>query len=328
MRAALLVSGMLLLLAVGPSVGYSQVQGDSTYTVEAGDTLYSIAREFGVSVRALMDWNDLETSTLETGQTLRVRPPQDTSSSERPPTEPDASPEAAPDTTDPAPNTAVAASDTVPRFGRHVVEDGESFVSLALRLGTTADSLFALNDRTTEPLSPGDTLRLPSRFAPPSHVVQSGETLYSIAGEYGVSVRTLQAANDLDTTGIEPGRRLRLPERLAAPIPPPGEWASPDTTGPAAVFPAPFAGRLTASGTPYDPEDFVISHPSLPYGSVVLLSTSDPPRHVFARVIDRGPPDEETFLDISEVVAAQLGLELDAISPVALRTVWIAEGDD
>lgn len=323
MRAALLVSGMLLLLAVGPSVGYSQAQDDSTYTVEAGDTLYSIARQFGVSVRALMDWNDLENSNLESGQTLRIRPPQDTSSSERPPAEPDTSPGAAPDTTDLAPDT-----DTVPRFGHHVVEGGESFVSLALRLGTTADSLFALNDRTTEPLSPGDTLRLPSRFAPPSHMVQPGETLYSIAGEYGVSVRTLQSANDLDTTDIEPGQRLQLPERLAASIPPRGEWADPDTTGPAAVFPAPFAGRLTASGTPYDPEDFVISHPSLPYGSVVLLSTSEPPRHVFARVIDRGPPDEATFLDISEVVAAQLGLELDAISTVALRIIWIAEGDD
>lgn len=330
MRAAIFVSGLLLLLAAGPALSHGQAPEDSTYTVESGDTLYDIARRYGVSVQALMDWNDLDSTTLQEGQTLRIRPPQEPAPapSDPPAAESDSIPEPAADTTDASPETPQAEPDTVRKLGSHVVEDGTSFVSLALRLGTTADSLFVLNDRRTAPLSPGDTVRIPPRFAPPTHVVEPGETLYSIAGEYGVSVRTLRTANDLDTTEIDPGRRLHLPERLARPVPPPGEWASPDTTGPVSVFPGPFAGRLTASGQPYDPEDLVISHPSLPYGSVVLLSSSEPPRHVFARVVDRASPDEGTLIEISAAVAEQLGHDSDASFSVALRTVWVAEVTD
>jgi LysM repeat protein len=231
-----------------------------------------------------------------------------------------------------ATDTATAADTTAsppasigppPLYGRHTVEAGDSFVNLALRLGTTADTLYALNDSTTASLSPGQTLRLPKRFAPPGHTVKPEETLYSIAGQYGVSVRALRAANALDTTTVQPGRRLRLPGRKAPDVPPSGDWAAPDSTGAVAVYPEAFAGRLTTSGTPYDPDDLVVSHPSLPYDTVLLLSRPDADRHTFARVIDRGPLDEGVLLDVSAAVAEQLGIDPDATPTVALRVVWV-----
>ncbi len=72
----------------------------------------------------------------------------------------------------------------------------------------------------------------------------------------------------------------------------------------------------------------MVSHPSLPFGSVVLLSTRDPTRHTFARVIDRGPVEEGVLLDVSEAVAQQLGLDPDTPSSVALRVVWTARPSD
>ena len=352
MRTAVLVLGLLLTLAGTAPAGHAQAPSDSTYTVQSGDTLYSIARRVGVSVEALQRWNDLEGTALQIGQTLRLRPP-------RPEDRTEASAdttEARPDSTaadSPLPDTAVsdtAVSDTVvsdttvsdtvavgtsdpdspaadtvtgpPVYGRHAAADGDTFVNLALRLGTTADTLSALNDRTAAPLAAGETLRLPKRFAPPAHVVASGETLYSIAGEYGVSARALRTANGLDTTALEPGRRLRLPGREAPEVPPPGDWAAPDSTGAVAVYPDAFAGRLTASGTPYDPDALVVSHPSLPYDSVVLLSRPDVGRHTFARVLDRGPIEAGTLLDVSAAVADRLGIDTDATPTVALRVVW------
>ncbi len=340
--------GVLLTLAGTAPAGHAQAPSDSTYTVRSGDTLYSIAQRAGVSVATLQRWNDLEGTALQIGQTLRLRPP-------RPEDRTEASAdttEARPDSTaadSPLPDTAVSdtvvsdttVSDTVavgtsdpdspavdsvtapPVYGRHVAADGDSFVTLALRLGTTADTLSALNDRTAAPLAAGETLRFPKRFAPPAHVVASGETLYSIAGEYGVSARALRTANGLDTTALEPGRRLRLPGREAPEVPPPGDWAAPDSTGAVAVYPDAFAGRLTASGTPYDPDALVVSHPSLPYNSVVLLSRPDVGRHTFARVLDRGPIEAGTLLDVSAAVADRLGLDADATPTVELRTVWI-----
>jgi len=323
MRVAVLTFGLVLLAGFGPEPVRAQASSDSTYTVEAGDTLYSIAQEVGASVRSLMRWNDLDDTDLQVGQTLRVRPP----SPGEPSPEPDSAtepPGAEPTTTDSdtaPPSGPSPAGDTTTDapYGGHTATASDTFVGLALRLGTTADTLFALNDSTTAPLRAGRTLRLPRRFGPPTHLVESGQTLYSIAGEYGVSVRALKAENDLESDTLQPGRRLQIP-RGAPEVP--SSWASPDSIGRVAVYPSAFAGRLTASGTAYAPEDFVVSHPSLPFDSVVLLSTRDSTRHTFARVIDRGPVEEGVLLDVSAAVARTLGLD-DAETPsVALRVVW------
>lgn len=331
MRVFVLLIGLTLAVGAAASPADAQDSTDSTYTVQSGDTLYSIARDFGVSVRTLMRWNDLDAPTIQPGQTLRVRPPEEASDEPPPPSE------ASSDTTQPSPTTAdsadapatdtTATDDASPSYGQYTVEEGDTFVTLALRLGTTADSLFALNDSTTAPLSPGRTLRLPPRFGPPTHVVESGETLYSIAGEYGVSVRALKAKNDLNTNTLEVGQRLQLPQGTRD-LSSQDAWADPDSTGRVALYPAAYDGRLTASGTTYDPDDFVVSHPSLPFDSVVLLSTHDPNRHTFARVIDRGPVEEGVLLDVSDAVAQQLGLDPDSPSSIALRVVWPTSDSD
>ena len=44
------------------------------YTVRAGDTLYSIAKRFNVSVSHLRDTNDLDDLQLKPGQKLRIVP--------------------------------------------------------------------------------------------------------------------------------------------------------------------------------------------------------------------------------------------------------------
>lgn len=323
MRVVVLVLGLVLACSVAPSAACAQADADSTYTVQDGDTLYSIAREVGVSVRALKRWNDLDTTTIEVGQTLRVRPPEGKAGDETAPPrqEPPPPPQ---DEDDGAADTATVPPNTPPPYGRHTSKTGDTFVTLALRLGTTANTLFALNDSTTGSLS-GRTLRLPREYGPPTHVVQPGETLYRIGAEYGVSARRLKTENDIDTDALEPGQRLRIPGRTTPDVPPLRQWEAPDTTGRVAVYPSAFAGRLTASGASYAPDDFVVSHPSLPFDSVVLLSAKETSNHTFARVIDRGPVEEGVLLDVSDAVAETLDLDSGASSSVALRVVWIAD---
>ena len=45
------------------------------YTVKTGDTLYSIALEFGLDYRELAVWNNVEPSRIRIGQQLRLTPP-------------------------------------------------------------------------------------------------------------------------------------------------------------------------------------------------------------------------------------------------------------
>ena len=63
--------------AAGASVPPAQrVAKEGIYTVQRGDTLYSIATSFGVDVRELARWNNLGDSvSLSVGQALRVTAP-------------------------------------------------------------------------------------------------------------------------------------------------------------------------------------------------------------------------------------------------------------
>ena len=319
MRIRACLFGLLVGLLV-PTPTWGQAPSDSTYTVQSGDTLYRIAQTAGVSVDALMRWNDLDDpGGLQVGQSLRIRPPTpapDTSNDAPLPSTP--SPPARDTTTPPPPAPTTSDSSAT-----YTVKSGDTFVGLALRLGTTADTLFALNDHETDTLTTGRPLRVPPRFGPPTHVVDSSETLYSIAGRYGASVRALRTLNDLDTTTLSPGQRLRLPEPPDRW--PPGTYSDPDTTGTVAVYPEAFAGRLMASGSTYAPDDYVVSHPSLPFGSVVLLSRPGTQTHTFARVLDRGSVEEKLLLDLSATVAQRLDISPDATPTVALRVVWRAD---
>jgi LysM repeat protein len=362
------------LLAAGPARGQEQAQ-PATYVVEAGDTLYSIAQRFGISVATLQRLNDLEGTTIEVGQTLAVRPPgaptpadttaqseaatadtivsdtsaqaamaADTLAADTSTATPEASGSSVTGESELSPRrsltrrppvsldafgTEVPASRTLIdgpinrlTHGAYVVQPGDTFYSVAARFGTTGDSLFALNGQWADPLPAEQVLRLPPRFALPAHTVQpSDSTLYVIAAEYGVSVRALRQLNDLEADTLTAGRRLRIPGRRAPKPAPRGTLPPADAQGAVAVYPAPFEGRLTASGARYDPDALVVSHPSLPFGSVVLLTNPTSGQSTFARVIDRGPVEDALLVDVSEAVAARLGLAAQSDQLVALRIV-------
>jgi LysM repeat protein len=56
-----------------PAAAAGGPQGEQTYTVQAGDTLYSIARRFGMKVEDLAALNGLSTPyTIQVGQTLKI----------------------------------------------------------------------------------------------------------------------------------------------------------------------------------------------------------------------------------------------------------------
>jgi lipoprotein NlpD len=65
-----------------PRSAASQPATDGFYVIKRGDTLYSIALENGVDYRELAQWNGLTDPTkISVGQQLRVKPPQERSTS-------------------------------------------------------------------------------------------------------------------------------------------------------------------------------------------------------------------------------------------------------
>jgi len=126
-------------VAVSPVKQPESVAPVATYTVERGDSLWSIAKKHGMTVAELAKANSISTGTaLKPGRKLIV------------PVKPGA---AAPATAEAAPSTSVAVATTPARpaaaeGGRHIVQVGESLGVIARKYGVTVGELAAANSIT------------------------------------------------------------------------------------------------------------------------------------------------------------------------------------
>jgi rare lipoprotein A len=92
---------------------------------------------------------------------------------------------------------------------------------------------------------------------------------------------------------------------------PPPPAAAPATilgTGLASWYGGDFAGRRTASGERFNPQELTAAHRSLPFGSMVLVTHIDSGRSVVVRINDRGPFTRGRVIDVSEAAARRIGL--------------------
>lgn len=325
-RLTVLFGLVLLGLSFGTSSTFAQQA--QTHTVKAGETLYRVSQMYDISVDSLRKLNGLTGNSIQVGQKLRVAAQP---APEPPPTDTTAAPKEDTSEPEPEPEAPAAAEEKQPRQrslasslnGGHVVQPGETLYSIAARYDITADSLLVLN-RTIDPgkpLAPGQELALPVKFQTSTYTVRSGNTLGRIAKKYGVSLTAIRQANNLQSNQIRVGQQLTIPSRAVPEPAPKGALGKVDTSGAVHIYAKQYAGRLTASGEPYAPEAFTASHPSLPFGSVLLLENSATGQSSFVRVNDRGPIEPGVLIDISAAAARALGLTPSADQPVDVRRV-------
>jgi rare lipoprotein A len=100
---------------------------------------------------------------------------------------------------------------------------------------------------------------------------------------------------------------------MATPCPAPAQVPDfePDVTayetGLAGVYPDRLEGRPTASGSAYDPDQFVAAHRSLRLGSLIKVVDVETGSAVVVRIVDRGPYAGSRIIDVSGVGARRLG---------------------
>lgn len=82
-----------------------------------------------------------------------------------------------------------------------------------------------------------------------------------------------------------------------------------------------FAGRPTASGELFDPQDLTAAHRTLPHGTILLVENLDNGRTVTVRVNDRGPFVKGRVLDLSKRGAQVLGFIGQGTARIRLRAV-------
>ena len=103
----------------------------------------------------------------------------------------------------------------------YVVQSGDSLYGIARKLGTTVNELKSLNNLTSNNLSVGQILKIPSKFVSEDenkiYRVQSGDSLYSIANKFNTTVNELKSLNNLTSNILNIGQLLKIPSGVSTP---------------------------------------------------------------------------------------------------------------
>jgi LysM repeat protein len=160
------------------------------YTVQKGDTLTRIAKQYHVSVTELKKENKLVSDKIFIGQKLEV----------------------------PTHLEVEENYDEIP-VQSHKVVSGDTLYRIAVMYGTTVNELKQLNRLSTNTIKIGQTILIPSKEKEISkehkqlakfYTVAPGDTMYGLAKRFGTSVDALKGQNGLNTEMILIGQKLLI----------------------------------------------------------------------------------------------------------------------
>lgn len=218
-----------------------------SYTVVKGDSLWTVAKKNGVTLKELTAANNLTpSSSLRLGQKLVI--PGKSSAKVA------------------TPSAAVGGSETL----SYTVKPGDTLALIARHAGTTKNAIKTLNKLKSDVVRAGQVLVLPVGGSPApaatasseavsaisggssmTHIVKTGDTLGSIAHKYQVKVGDLATANNIaDPTKIRVGQKLKIPG-----------WQAPAASKAAVPSSAASAPALDASPVAPAPESPLFSSP-------------------------------------------------------------------
>lgn len=183
------------------------------YVVQKGESLFTIAQRYKVTVADIIKWNHLEGSNVHTGTTLQLKEKltPDTESKEE------------------------LASASELKNIEYVVKAGDNLGNIAKRFGTSLADLKEWNNLSDNTIALGKTLIVAkdevkintdratvnsfkkkdytgaAKSVPTDYYVKKGDSLYSIAKKYpGVSISDLKKWNDIRGEELKPGMKLKI----------------------------------------------------------------------------------------------------------------------
>ena len=167
--------GDALLISSADSTGDDG--NDNYYVVKSGDTLWSIARKYNLSVNELKALNNLSSNVLSVGQRLIVG--------------------------------KESSND-------YVVSAGDTLWAIARKFNVSVDDIKALNNLSSNNLSIGMILKIPLYSNKQNeetnvYVVKSGDSLWSIARMFNSTVDEIKSLNSLKSNVLRIGQRLVVP---------------------------------------------------------------------------------------------------------------------
>lgn len=164
------------LLKLPGSSEENEVESENIYIVKKGDSLYSISKIYGISVDELKKANNLTSNNLSIGQTLII------------------------------PSKKESTNQIT-----YVVKKGDSLWLIANKYDTTIEKIKTTNNLTSNLLSIGQVLIIPSTSEYKTYTVQKGDNLWLIANKYNTTVDNIKKLNNLTTNLLSIGQKLIIP---------------------------------------------------------------------------------------------------------------------
>lgn len=148
---------------------------ENVYVVKKGDSLWLIAKNYNTSVDEIKRLNNLSSNTLSIGQKLKI------------------------------PNAITSNEIT------YTVKKGDSLWLIANRYDTTVNAIKDKNGLTSNNLSIGQILKIPSTTNYITYTVKKGDSLWLIAKKYNTSVNDIKKLNSLSSNNLFIGQKLIIP---------------------------------------------------------------------------------------------------------------------
>ena len=216
-------------------IKYIAPLGSGYYTVKNGDTLWSIANKYGLTVSELKDLNNLSTNILKVGQTLKVS----STTEELIPDEYLIYKVKSGDSLWKIANEYKTTVDTLKKINNldssnltinqqlfipknsdtgvktdntYTIKDGDTLDSIAKKYNISASDIKNANNLKSDVLTTGSILIIPiASSGEINYIVSAGDNLYSIANKYGVTVSDIKILNNLSSNTIKVGQVLKIP---------------------------------------------------------------------------------------------------------------------
>jgi LysM repeat protein len=254
------------------------------HQVKKGETLYSIAHKYDVTVDEIKRWNHLTGNTIQIGEKLKIYPLKAHKST--------------------AAKSTKSLSNGGQNGGRYAVKSGDTLFRIAQMFHTSVKDLKALNHLTSNTIRIGQKLKIQpgsrtslkeaassmkyGRFT--RYTLQKTQSLNTLLAKFHMGKMEFHALNpDFDSSASHKGERIEvlLPAKTSKSNP---YRVKKSFTGLGMVTATKYKPKAfgpTTTGELYNPEVLTAGSPDLKIGTVIFLKNKRNGRGVLVRINDR-----------------------------------------
>ena len=168
------------ILKLPTSLVEETIPGDYLiYTIKKGDNLYSIAKNYNITLDELINFNQQGSTLLHIGEQLLIPINNQTNNNIQ-----------------------------------YVIKPGDTLYNIAKRYNTNVDEIKKNNNLNTNMLKIGETILIPGTSNYQTYVIRTNDTLEGIALKYNTTIEDIMKANNLLTDDVTVGQIILIPSRI------------------------------------------------------------------------------------------------------------------